>query len=107
MKKLTQKEIEAMGIDKLEEEIRHHNRLYFELHKPKISDEDFDRLVIHLKKLKPNSEVLTEIGSDIRKGIVVPKIPHTEAMLSLDKCYNIEDLLDWANKFEGEVVVSP
>lgn len=107
MKKLAQQQIESMGVDKLEEEIRHHNHLYFELQKPEISDEDFDRLVIHLKKLKPNSEVLTEIGSDIRKGVVVPKIPHTEPMLSLDKCYNLEDLIDWGNKFEGDVIVSP
>ncbi|MFO1520426.1 MAG: NAD-dependent DNA ligase LigA [bacterium] len=107
MKKLSQKEIDAFSVPELEKEIRHHNKLYFEDQKPEISDYDFDRLVERLKKMKPDSKVLFEIGSDIRKGVVVPKIAHTSPMLSLDKCYKLEDLVDWAGKFEGDVVVSP
>jgi DNA ligase (NAD+) len=96
-----------MSVEELESEIRRHNKLYFEEQKPEISDYDFDRLVERLKKVKSDSPVLFEIGSDIRKGVVVPKIAHREPMLSMDKCYNVEDLMDWANKFEGDVVSSP
>jgi len=107
MKKITPQEIEKMPVPDLEREIRHHNRLYFVENQPEISDEAFDRLVERLKKIKPQSPVLSEIGSDLRKGVDVPKIRHRELMLSLDKCYKIEDLMDWAGKFEGDVVVSP
>ncbi len=107
MKYLDQKTIHSMSVKELESEIRKHNKLYFEIHEPEISDYDFDQLVERLKKVNPKSPVLHEIGSDIRKGIVVPKITHTSLMLSLDKCYNVDDLMSWANKFEGDVVSSP
>ena len=35
------------------------------------------------------------------------KYRHTSEMLSLDKCYSSEDLQDWADKIEGDFVVSP
>ncbi len=96
---------EEMGVDELEEAIRHHNRLYFELQKPEISDYEFDRLVERLKKMNPHSAVLTEIPSEGSKEL--KKVRHTSPMLSLDKCYTDEDLNDWASKFEGEVIASP
>jgi DNA ligase (NAD+) len=93
-------------IEKLESEVRRHNKLYFEKQAPVISDYEFDRLVEKLKKLKPDSPVLTEIPSE---GAVkeFKKVRHTSEMLSLDKCYKDEDLFDWASKFEGDVIVMP
>src|SRR5215467_13778235 len=76
IKKITQEILSKMSVADLVSEIRRHNRLYFEKNEPEISDEDFDRLVERLKKIQPDSPVLFEIGSDIRKGVVVPKIPH-------------------------------
>jgi len=106
MKKLSPSEIEAMSAEALEKEIAHHNELYFEKNKPEISDYDFDRLVERLKKLKPNAAVLTDIPADYsRKDF--KKVAHRSEMLSLDKCYKEEGLLDWSSKFEGEVIVSP
>ncbi len=107
MKAFDPSAIESMSVKELEAQIRHHNHLYFEQHKPEISDYDFDRLVEQLKKLKPDSQVLFEVGSDLRKGVNVPKILHTSPMLSLDKCYDLESLMNWAKKFEGELVASP
>src|SRR3990167_2858047 len=89
----------------LEKTIRRHNRLYFD-NEPEISDYAFDRLVEKLKKLKPDSPVLTEIPSE-RLGREFKKVRHTSEMLSLDKCYNDEDLNDWASKFEGDVIAMP
>lgn len=95
-----------LSIAELEKEIRRHNRLYFEKHAPEISDYEFDRLVERLRKLRPDSPVLARIPAE-SAAKEFKKVRHTSEMLSLDKCYNDEDLLDWASKFEGDVVVSP
>jgi len=94
-----------MRIAELEKVISHHNKLYFEKHKPEISDFDFDRLVEELKKLKPDSKVLDEIGSDLTKR--GKKIRHDVPMLSLDKCYDDKTLREWRSKFQGAVIASP
>ncbi len=90
-------------VDALEKEIQKHNQLYFEKNQPEISDYAFDRLVEKLKKLKPDSSILSAIPSE--GG--AKKVRHTSEMLSLDKCYSVDDLNDWSEKFEGEIVASP
>lgn len=94
-----------MSMGELEEVVRRHNYLYFVKHQPEISDEAFDQLVETLKKKKPDSPVLQEIGSDIAQ--IGKTFRHETPMLSLDKCYHEEDLQHWASKFDGEVVASP
>lgn len=96
---------DKLSIGELEEAIRRHNTLYFVKAKPEISDEEFDRLVKTLREKKPDSPVLSEIGSDISQ--IGKTFRHETPMLSLDKCYNEEDLQHWASKFDGDVVVSP
>ncbi len=100
------KPFSKMSVGELEEAIRRHNKLYFELHQPEISDYEFDRMVERLKKVKPDSPVLAEVPAE---GAMkeFKKVRHTAEMLSLDKCYNDEDLNDWASKFEGDIIVSP
>ncbi len=93
------------SVSELESEIRHHNRLYFQKTRPAISDEEFDRLVERLRILNPASPVLQEIGSDLLP--LGKKIEHSSPMLSLDKCYHLDDLMKWAEKLEGEVAASP
>ena len=99
------KKSSEMTVADLEKAIRRHNKLYFEKNRPEISDYEFDLLVERLKKLRPDSPVLTEIPSE--GGKEFKKVRHSSEMLSLDKCYSDEDLFDWASKFEGEVVVMP
>jgi len=94
-----------MSVDDLEKEVRFHNDLYFKKNQPVISDYDFDRMVERLRKLKPDSSLLQELGSDLEKG--AKKVEHSSPMLSLDKCYKLEDLLSWAEKFDGKVAASP
>jgi DNA ligase (NAD+) len=106
MKQQTKKPIKEMTVAELEKEVRHHNELYFKYAKPVISDYEFDRMVERLKKLKPDSPVLHEIGSDIEEARG-KKVQHSSPMLSLDKCYKMEDLMDWAGKLEEDIVVSP
>ena len=94
------------SIEDLENEIRRHNRLYFEEQQPEISDYEFDQLVERLKDLKPDSPLLTEIPSD-NPTKETKKIRHRIPMLSLDKCYTEADLHDWASKFEGDLIAMP
>ena len=91
-------------IAKLEEEIVHHNRLYWEDEKPEISDYDYDKLVLQLKELAPKSKVLEALGPSRLFGT---PFKHKQAMLSLDKCYSGEELVEWASSFEGKVVAMP
>jgi DNA ligase (NAD+) len=62
-------------------------------------------LVEKLRKIKPDSPVLEEVGSDLAPA--GKKIEHSSPMLSLDKCYELEDLMSWAKKLQGEVAASP
>ncbi|MBI1910209.1 MAG: NAD-dependent DNA ligase LigA [Deltaproteobacteria bacterium] len=102
------REKSAITVAALEKAIRRHNRLYFEKQSPEISDYAFDRLVEQLRRLRPDSPLLSEIPSESAPGTSrFAEVRHTSPMLSLDKCYREEDLNDWMDKFEGEVVASP
>jgi DNA ligase (NAD+) len=95
-----------MGVEELEAEVRHHNRLYWDLNQPEISDYDYDRLVRRLQEVAPASAVLESMGpTDL--GRVGETVTHAAPMLSLDKCYSDDDLISWAAKFKGDVMVTP
>jgi DNA ligase (NAD+) len=103
--KKTLGDVESLSVAELEEQIRHHNKLYWEEQSPEISDYDYDRMVVRLKQLLPNSLVLVELGeSSERLG---DPVQHQRPMLSLDKCYGEQDLNDWASKIQGDFVVMP
>lgn len=93
-------------IAELEKEIRHHNARYWEQNAPEISDYDYDKLVVELKELAPSSPVLSEMGGKAEPTFGTP-FKHKEAMLSLDKCYEASELIEWAKSFEGPVVAMP
>ena len=101
--------IENLSAEELAELIRHHNRRYWELGEPEISDARYDELVRALAKLAPDHELLTEISTP--KVESSGKVRHAEPMLSLDKAYSLEELLEWAAKFRRspgeELLVEP
>lgn len=78
------------SVPELEAAIRHHRNVYYN-GRPQISDADFDTLVEALKKLAPDSPVLSEVGAPV----VENKRDHTIPMGSLDKVKE-EDFLKWA-----------
>lgn len=92
-------------VQKLEALIRHHNELYWQRGAPEILDTDFDLLVRKLKALSPNSPVLVELGG--APGELGTAFTHREPMLSLDKCYETEELLAWTADFSGDVLAMP
>ncbi len=83
----------------LEQEILKHKALYYS-GKPEISDIQYDQLEEELKRLDPQHYVLALVGSASSSS---GKVQHDKKMLSLDKCYELEDLKKWMT---GHEVVS-
>src|SRR5690348_13562465 len=90
-------------IEKLREEIRHHEYRYYVLDDPEIPDAQFDALMNELKKLeKEHPELVTSdsptqrVGGKPREGFV--KVPHSVPMLSLDNAYSDEELRSWERR---------
>jgi DNA ligase (NAD+) len=107
---ITEEWLRALSVAQLEAEVRRANRLYWDEHKPELSDYDYDRIVNRLKALAPSAKVLDEMGATIAADPTVgdaPPVRHKARMLSLDKCYSHEDLLKWGGDFKGKVMVSP
>ncbi len=87
----------AREIDKLRNEIRHHDELYYVENAPEISDREYDELLERLQKLEEaNPELVTadsptqRVGGRPAEGF--PEVVHTRQMLSLDNSYNIDEL---------------
>ncbi|HEX9424529.1 MAG TPA: NAD-dependent DNA ligase LigA [Pyrinomonadaceae bacterium] len=84
-------------IEKLREEIRRHEELYYVLDSPEISDIEYDTLLEQLKKLEqqhpdqitPDSPT-QRVGGRPAEGF--PEVVHRRPMLSLDNSYNIDEL---------------
>ena len=90
-------------IEKLREEIRHHEYRYHVLDDPEIPDAQFDALMNELKQLeKEHPELITvdsptqRVGGKPREGFV--KAPHSVPMLSLDNAYSEEELRNWERR---------
>lgn len=92
-------------LDQLVQEISEHNRRYWDEDQPSISDYDYDRLVERLRVLNANHPLLKNLGPSI--GAIGEAVTHQSPMLSLDKCYQSEDLLKWAHKLKSAIIMSP
>ena len=93
----------AREIEKLREEIRRHEELYYVYDSPEISDRDYDELLERLQLLEQaNPELLTpdsptqRVGGRPAEGF--PEVVHRRPMLSLDNSYNIEELRAFADR---------
>ncbi|MEW6337855.1 MAG: NAD-dependent DNA ligase LigA [Acidobacteriota bacterium] len=88
---------------RLREEIRRHERLYYVLARPQISDRDFDLLMEELRALEEKyPEALTvdsptqRVGGEPVEGL--PQRRHASPMLSLDNSYNEGELEQWLGR---------
>jgi DNA ligase (NAD+) len=84
-------------IEKLREEIRKHEELYYVQDSPEISDREYDQLLENLQALEQaNPELITpdsptqRVGGRPAEGF--PEVVHRRPMLSLDNSYNIDEL---------------
>lgn len=87
-------------IEHLRAEIRRHERLYYVLDQPEISDADFDALMNRLKALESEHPELIRpdsptqrVGGEPREGFV--KVRHSTPMMSLDNAYSEAEFLDF------------
>jgi DNA ligase (NAD+) len=87
-------------IEKLREELRRHEHLYYVLDAPEISDAEYDARMNELKKLEAaHPDLVTpdsptqRVGGKPAEGF--KKAQHSRAMLSLDNAYSAEELADW------------
>src|SRR5580692_8358528 len=90
----------ARKIEKLRDQLRRHEHLYYVLDAPEISDAQYDALMNELKRLEAaHPELLTpdsptqRVGGKPAEGF--KKAQHSRPMLSLDNAYNAEELADW------------
>ena len=92
-----------IDVERLRDEIRHHEYRYYVLDDPEIPDAQFDQLMNQLKMIEAeHAELITpdsptqRVGGKPREGFV--KVPHSVPMLSLDNAYNEEDLRNWERR---------
>ena len=105
-------ENETDEIKTLTERLLKYQQEYYVLNKPSISDKEYDTLfdrLLFLEKTYPqyaneNSPV-KRVGSDLSSEL--PEVKHTIPVLSLDKVYNIPDLLKWIEKLKKYSSVTP
>ena len=90
----------AKQVEKLREELRRHEYLYYVLDEPEISDVKFDRMMEELKRLEAeHPELVTpdsptqRVGGAPRKGFETRR--HSPAMRSLDNTYSAQELEDF------------
>jgi DNA ligase (NAD+) len=102
----------AERAEELTELIAHHNRRYFELDDPEISDADFDELVRALARLEQEHPEVITAESPLQQVGGAPvglftEVRHRTPMMSLDKTVSYEELLAWGKRMEryisGEV----
>ncbi len=87
-------------VEKLRDQIRRHEYLYYVADEPEISDAAFDKLMNRLKELEvaypslvmPDSPTV-RVGGAPREGFTTVK--HARAMLSLDNAFGYDALRDW------------
>ena len=90
-------------IDALRAEIAEHNRRYFELDEPSISDAEFDALMRRLRELEAdNPDLLTPDSPTQQVGGAVSSlfapVRHLVPMMSLDNAFALEELLAWGQR---------
>ena len=87
-------------IEKLREEIRQHDYLYYVEDKPRLTDQEYDRLYRSLKDLEEaNPELVTpdsptrRVGGQPSKGF--PTVKHIVPMMSLDNTYSADEIREF------------
>lgn len=86
----------------LRREIQKHDRLYHTLDAPEITDADYDVLLVRLENLETTYDLVSHESPTQRVGSKpLPEffqVTHEISMLSLNKVFNEQDLLDFENR---------
>ena len=84
-------------VEQLRAQIRRHDKLYYVLNQPEISDRQYDAFFAELKRLEQQRPELITADSPTRRVSGEPikgfaSITHPQAMLSIDNTYNPDEL---------------
>jgi DNA ligase (NAD+) len=95
----------AERAEELRELIAHHNRRYFDLDDPEISDGEYDELVRELTRIERDYPDLVTDTSPTQQVGGVPaglfnEVRHRTPMMSLDKTASYDELLAWGKRME-------
>jgi len=87
-------------IEKIRQDIRHHDYLYYVLSEPEISDKEYDDLMFQLKRLEEkHPEFQSDDSPTVRLSQGVSEgfstVRHKQKMFSLDNTYSFQELQDW------------
>ncbi|MDH4218909.1 MAG: NAD-dependent DNA ligase LigA [Candidatus Aminicenantes bacterium] len=92
-------------IETLRENIKYHEKKYYVDNDPQISDHEFDLLMKELQKLEQQfPELITpesptqRVGEQSIEGFA--SVKHSTPMLSLDNCYNKEELREFEERIK-------
>lgn len=103
------KDIEK-SIKELRNKIREHDYLYYALSQPKISDKEYDNLMLKLQHLEDQyPRYKSEDSPTMRVGVGVldgfKTVKHMKDMLSLDNTYFFEELESWDERVHKGISV--
>jgi DNA ligase (NAD+) len=92
-------------VEELREQIEYHNKRYYELDDPVVSDAEYDQLMRELVGLEEQYPDLQTPDSPTRKVSGAPSalfapVRHLQPMMSLDNATTFEELLAWARRME-------
>ncbi|WP_176011644.1 helix-hairpin-helix domain-containing protein [Victivallis sp. Marseille-Q1083] len=90
-------DVQKLNEAELAELIEHHNQLYWSRGEPEISDERYDQLLMALRHFNPQHPLLEAVNAPAVASS--GKVHHPRPMLSLDKAYSLEEVLEWAGKY--------
>jgi DNA ligase (NAD+) len=86
-------------IEKLVNDLNYHSYRYYVLDSPVISDEEYDRLYVHLKELEDRYHYILPDSPTQRVGAPplnkFYKVKHTEPMLSLDNAFSFDEMQEF------------
>jgi DNA ligase (NAD+) len=102
----------ARRIDLLRQEIERHNRLYYELDRPEITDAGYDALFRELLQLEeahpelvtPDSPTQRVGGRPLEK---FSQVSHRLPMLSLDNAFDEEEMAEFDRRIKRELGLPP
>ena len=99
-------------MEALRDEIRKHDRLYYVVAKPVISDNEYDALMKELESLEAaHPQWLTSDSPTQRVGETpvdhLAKVEHRVPMLSIDNTYSLDELRDYGEKTQELLAGEP